>query len=43
MGKGDRKSKKGKRTIGSYGNSIKRKSSVKIEIPTKKKAAKKKT
>ena len=42
MGKGDRKTKKGKRTIGSYGNSRKRKSNVKVEIPVKKKKTVKK-
>lgn len=40
MGKGDRKTAKGKRTIGSYGVSRKRKQSVKfVAKPKKKKAA----
>ena len=40
MGKGDRKTAKGKRTIGSYGVSRKRKQSVKfVANPKKKKAA----
>ena len=44
MGKGDRKTAKGKRTIGSYGVSRKRKESVKfVAKPKKKKAAPKKT
>ena len=43
MGKGDRKTAKGKRTIGSYGVSRKRKQSVKfVAKPKKKKAAPKK-
>ena len=44
MGKGDRKTARGKRTIGSYGVSRKRKKSVKfVAKPKKKKAPAKKT
>tara|TARA_B100001057_G_C22856539_1_gene952873 strand:+ start:1887 stop:2120 length:234 start_codon:yes stop_codon:yes gene_type:complete len=43
MGKGDRKTAKGKRTIGTYGNSRKKKRNVKPVIKPKKKAAAKKT
>ena len=40
MGKGDRKTTKGKRTIGSFGNTRKRKKATPVFAP-KKKAAKK--
>ena len=43
MGKGDRKTAKGKRTIGTYGNSRRKKRNVKPVIKPKKKAATKKT
>ena len=46
MGKGDRKTKKGKRFIGSYGNTRKHKSSlfaIKNKPTTKKKAVTKKS
>lgn len=42
MGKGDRKTKKGKRTIGSYGVSRRRKSSTPVVISKPKKKKKKK-
>lgn len=42
MGKGDRKTAKGKRTIGTYGNSRRKKRNVKPVIKPKKKAAVKK-
>ena len=41
MGKGDRKTAKGKRTIGTYGNSRRKKKSVAVIVKPKKKAAKK--
>ena len=43
MGKGDRKTAKGKRTIGTYGNSRRKKRNVKPVVKPKKKAAAKKT
>ena len=43
MGKGDRKTAKGKRTIGTYGNSRRKKRNVKPVIKPEKKAAAKKT
>ena len=39
MGKGDKKTRKGKIFMGTYGNTRPRKSSVAIVIPKKKKAA----
>ena len=43
MGKGDRKTAKGKRTIGTYGNSRRKKSNVKPVIKPKEKSRCKKT
>jgi ribosomal small subunit protein bTHX len=43
MGKGDKKSAKGKRVMGSYGNSRKRKSSHPIVMAKKEKAVEAKT
>jgi ribosomal small subunit protein bTHX len=40
MGKGDKKTAKGKRIIGSYGNVRKRKSSITAAVVTKEKAEK---
>ena len=42
MGKGDRKTAKGKRTIGSYGNTRKRKKAIQVVAAPKKKSAPKK-
>jgi ribosomal small subunit protein bTHX len=42
MGKGDRKTAKGKRTIGSYGNTRKRKKAIPVVAAPKKKSAPKK-
>ena len=41
MGRGDKKTAKGKRTMGSYGNSRKRKSTAAVVKPSVKKVAKK--